>query len=94
MRKISILDSREEMSALDTLNGLGSLEMLSSQVQAIWSQAKKITFPESYAQVKNIVVAGMGGSVLGTHLVQSVFKAQLTVPVLIAPDYILPSFVN
>ena len=94
MRKISILDSREEMSALDTLNGLGSLEMLSSQVQAIWSQAKKITFPESYAQVKNIVVAGMGGSVLGTHLIQSVFKAQLTVPVLIAPDYILPSFVN
>ena len=94
MRKISILDSREEMSALDTLNALGSLEMLGSQVQAIWSEAKKITFPESYAHVKNIVVAGMGGSVLGTHLIQSVFKDQLTVPVLIVPDYTLPSFVN
>jgi glucose/mannose-6-phosphate isomerase len=36
----------------------------------------------------------MGGSVLGTHVIQTLYKDHLQVPVVIAPDYTVPSFVN
>jgi len=88
------LDDREAMFKLDTKNALGSIEMLGSQVQQIWELSQKLEFDESYRQVANIVVAGMGGSILGTHVIQTVFKDVLTMPVLIVPDYEMPSFVN
>lgn len=94
MSPITFLDSIEEMKKLDAQNALGSIEMLGSQIQQVWKEAQAIPFDPSYSQVKNIVVAGMGGSVLGTHVIQTLFKDELKVPVLIAPDYELPSFVN
>ncbi len=94
MRTVSILDSRQEISQLDTMNMLGSIEQLGSQVQQIWKDAQSVHFEESYRHVKNVVVAGMGGSALGTHVIQTVFKEELGIPVLIVPDYELPSFVN
>ncbi len=88
------LDSREEMQKLDVQNALGSIEMMASQIQQVWKEVQNIQFSEPYRGVKNVVVAGMGGSVLGTHVIQTVFKDELKVPVMIAPDYELPSFVN
>lgn len=94
MRTVSMLDSRKEISELDQMNMLGSIEQLGSQVQQIWKDAQSVHFDESYCKVKNVVVAGMGGSALGTHVIQTVFKEELGIPVLIVPDYELPSFVN
>lgn len=94
MRNSSFLDSREELQAIDSLNALGSIEQLGSQVQQIWEDSKSLQFDDSYRQVKNVVVAGMGGSALGTHVIQTVFKDELHIPVLVVPDYELPSFVN
>jgi glucose/mannose-6-phosphate isomerase len=36
----------------------------------------------------------MGGSVLGTHVIQTLFKDQIKLPITIAPDYEVPAFVN
>ena len=90
----TFLDSREEISKLDESNALGSIEQLGSQVQQIWEEAKKLAVDSSYRDVTNVVVAGMGGSSLGTHVIQAVFKEELGVPVIIAPDYTVPNFVN
>jgi glucose/mannose-6-phosphate isomerase len=94
MRKISILDNREEVQKLDENNALGSIEMLNSQIQQIWAEAQKLKFDASYKDIDNVVVAGMGGSILGTHVIQTVFKEEIKVPVIIAPDYSVPTFVN
>lgn len=94
MRSVSILDSRSEIAALDVMNALGSIEQLGSQVQQIWEDSKSLQFDDSYKQIRNVVVAGMGGSALGTHVIQTVFKDELHIPVLVVPDYELPSFVN
>lgn len=94
MRSVSILDSRQEISELDKMNMLGSIEQLGSQVQQIWKDSQSVKFDESYRSVKNVVVAGMGGSALGTHVIQAVFKDELKMPLLVVPDYELPSFVN
>ena len=94
MRAVPALDSHEEIKKLDENNLLGSIEMLGSQVQQIWKDAQSLQFDESYRTVKQVVVAGMGGSALGTHVIQTVFKEELNIPVLLIPDYKLPSFVN
>jgi len=94
MRNISILDSRQEIGTLDQMNMLGSIEQLGSQVQQIWNDAQNVKFDDSYRTVKNVIVAGMGGSALGAHIIQTVFKEELAIPVIVIPDYELPNFVN
>ncbi len=90
----SILNSREEIAKLDRSQVLLSIEQLGSQVQQIWEIAKGLQIDPSYKNVTNVVVAGMGGSALGTHVIQTVFKDELRVPVTIVPDYEMPQFVN
>lgn len=90
----NMIDSREQIAELDKSNVLGSIEQMGSQVQQVWEIAKTLKFDSSYREVTNVVVAGMGGSVLGTHVIQTVFKDELKVPVTIVPDYTLPEFVN
>lgn len=94
MRTVSLLDSRDEIKTIDVDNALGSIEMLGSQVQQIWELAQGVHFDESYRSITSVVVAGMGGSALGTHVIQSVFKDELKMPVLVVPDYTMPSFVD
>lgn len=89
-----ILDSREEIEKLDTNQGLFSIEHIGSQIKQTWEETRKIEFPTEYKNVRNIVVAGMGGSAYGTHVIQTLFKDELTVPVFSIPDYTLPSWVN
>lgn len=91
---MNILDSREDMKKLDTNNGLRSIEELSSQIKQAWEETRAISFPDSYKNVRNVVVAGMGGSAYGTHVIQTLFKDELKVPVFSIPDYTLPAWVN
>lgn len=90
----SILDSREEMGKLDPNGGLSSIEQVGSQIKQVWDETREINFPKDYAEVQNIVVAGMGGSAYGTHVIQTLFKDELKVPVFSIPDYALPAWVN
>lgn len=94
MTKTPFLDDRDGIAKLDESNALGSIEMLGDQAQHIWEYAQQLTIDPSYRDVTNVVVAGMGGSALGTHVIQTVYKEELHVPVIIAPDYTVPNFVN
>ncbi len=44
--------------------------------------------------IKNIVVAGLGGSAIGGDLVRSYFAERLNIPFFICRNYTLPNFVN
>lgn len=44
--------------------------------------------------IKNIVVAGMGGSALGAHIARSLLGDSLKLPLFIINNYELPAFVN
>jgi len=91
---MGILDSRDGIAKVDPNHGLQAIEQLGSQVQQLWEQSRSIEFPDSYKQATNVVVAGMGGSAYGTHVIQTLFKEQLKVPVTVIPDYTLPAYVN
>lgn len=88
------LDSREEIAKIDPSNILGSVEALPDQIFDTWTQAKKITFPDGYNSVSSVIVAGMGGSALGSIVLKHLFKDQLAVPIEIYSHYHLPGYVS
>lgn len=90
----TILDTREELLQVDTQNALASIEQLGSQIQHIYELAESLSFDPTYSNISNVVVAGMGGSAYGTHVIQTLFKNELKVPVTVVPDYTVPAYVN
>jgi len=90
----SILDSRDQIKKLDQSNLLSSAEALPDQIQDAWDQTKDLIIPSEYQNIKNIVVSGMGGSALGSHLIKGLYKAELKIPFEVVSHYNLPGYVN
>lgn len=55
---------------------------------------KNYTFRNKPTPVKNIVLAGLGGSGIGAEIVANYIDKQLQVPLVICKDYFLPGFVD
>lgn len=91
---MAILDSRDEIRAIDQHNVLGSIEQLPDQLIDAWEQTKPLIFPDSYTSVKNVIVSGMGGSALGSILLKHLYKDQLQLPIEVYSHYHLPAYVN
>jgi glucose/mannose-6-phosphate isomerase len=89
----SILDSRKEIAKIDKENMMGSIEELGNQVKHAWEDLKSISF-QPIAEIKNVVIAGMGGSGLGADVIKHLFKDELKVPLDYVHDYTLPGYVN
>lgn len=87
-------DFNKAIDELDESNMVGSLEQLGDQVQHVWEQAQAVTFDKSYQDINKVIVAGMGGSALGTRVIKSVYRDQLKLPVDICSDYTLPNYVD
>jgi len=88
------LDSIEEIKKIDTDNVLGSIMDLPKQCEDAWENAKDIVVPESYRDVTNIIMSGMGGSGLGARIIESVYHNQLKYPLTRVNDYDLPKFAD
>ncbi len=88
------LDNLEEIKKLDSKDMLGSLNLLSKQIDQILKQSVGFKAPVNYKKVQNLVVAGMGGSTLGAHIIKSLFFSELKIPVEIVNSYHLPAYVN
>jgi glucose/mannose-6-phosphate isomerase len=89
----SILDSREQIAALDKSNMIGSIESLADQVKHAWEDVKKLSanYPE---EIKQVVVVGMGGSALGADVFRHLFKTSLNIPFEVYNSYQLPAYIN
>ncbi len=90
----SILDSREKIKAIDSHNLLGSVEALPDQILDTLGQIKDFVTPADYKDIKNIVVSGMGGSVLASHIIKNLYKSELKVPFDVVSHYDLPAYVD
>lgn len=88
------LDDIAAMMKLDTVGVVGSIEQLGGQCKQAWEEVPKITFPDSYKTITNIVFSGMGGSALGAYVMKSLFSDVLPVPFEVVNDYHLPPYVN
>lgn len=90
----NILDNLQEIKKLDTKNMLGSLESLAKQVEEVGRAVDKLKFSDDYKKVQRIVVAGMGGSALGAHIIKSLFQKELDITLNIINDYHIPAYVD
>lgn len=93
MTKTSILDSREEIAKLDKSNMLGSIESLADQIKHAREETKKIRFTAG-EEIRNVVLAGMGGSALGPDVVKHLYKEKFKVPYDFVNSYSLPGYVD
>lgn len=79
---------------LDPKDVYGSTGMLASQIEQIWRDTKSLNFPNIYKDFENIILCGMGGSAYSGYIINSLFKSQLSIPLISNNDYDLPSFAN
>lgn len=88
------IDSREKIARIDIENVLGSVEALPDQLLHAWQDASKVSVPDSYKNIKNIVMTGMGGSGLGAGVIESLFADSIKFPLVRINEYRLPEWVN
>lgn len=73
---------------------VGSLERFADQCREGFAGGRQVRFPARYRSADAIVVAGMGGSTLGSDVVRAVFAGELPIPFSIVNGYELPAYVG
>ncbi|NQV37845.1 MAG: bifunctional phosphoglucose/phosphomannose isomerase [Candidatus Marinimicrobia bacterium] len=55
---------------------------------------ESITLNQSYSEIRNIVIAGMGGSAIGGDIIRALVGSTLKVPLVVSRHYELPAWVD
>lgn len=85
------LDQHQEFLKIDKSNMLQEIIELPEQLQKAWELGQN--FPLSdYSSIRQIVVAGMGGSAIGASLVKAYTAPFLQIPLEVHRDYLLPGW--
>ena len=72
---------------------LNSIKAYPKQFSTAWKDTRKINLPEELSPVREIVVAGMGGSNFGARIIKSAFESDSIIcPIEIVNGYDLPSY--
>ncbi|HUQ42306.1 MAG TPA: bifunctional phosphoglucose/phosphomannose isomerase [Candidatus Limnocylindrales bacterium] len=90
----SVIESVEAIRAADPANMLDRIKDLGKQVRDAWEITKGAKLPPAYADVRNITLAGMGGSAIGGDFAASLLADDLKIPMSIHRDYGLPGYVG
>ena len=87
------LDDLDYFNQLDTLNLLGEIDALPDQLQAAYELGMNHVLPD-WNDLKQVVIAGMGGSAIGADLLAGYCASLAPVPVFVQRDYGLPAFAH
>lgn len=90
----SVIESVERIRAADPGNMLDRIKDLPKQVRDAWTIARAAQIPPAHGDVRNITVAGMGGSAIGGDLAAALLADELKVPMSVHRDYGLPAYVG
>src|SRR5436309_5212531 len=90
----SAIESVERIRAGDPEDMLGRIKELGQQIRDAWAIAAKATLPPAYGDVRNITVAGMGGSAIGGDFAAALLADELKVPMTVHRDYGLPAYIG
>lgn len=91
---MSISNNFSQIKKLDKANVLGSIELLSKQVEQAWRETKKLKIPADYRKVKNAVINGMGGSALGGQIIKSLYSDEIGLPFEVINSCTVPGYVG
>ncbi|HEY6202978.1 MAG TPA: bifunctional phosphoglucose/phosphomannose isomerase [Candidatus Limnocylindria bacterium] len=90
----AVIESVERIRAADPGNMLDRIKDLPKQVRDAWTIARAAQLPPAHGDVRNITVAGMGGSAIGGDLAAALLAGELKVPMNVHRDYGLPAYVG
>jgi len=90
----SVIESVERIRTADPGNMLDRIKDLPKQVRDAWKITNASTLPPAHGDVRNITVAGMGGSAIGGDLAAALLADELKVPMSVHRDYGLPAYVG
>jgi glucose/mannose-6-phosphate isomerase len=85
------LDDLNRFKELDTLNMLGEIDNLPNQLGYAYQLGIRFDLPD-WKDIKQVVIAGMGGSAIGADLLVSYIASLSLMPVSVHRDYGLPLF--
>jgi glucose/mannose-6-phosphate isomerase len=88
-----ILDRWEEFQGKDPGNMLAEIDNLPEQLGKAWTLGQDTPL-EASTGIKNIVLAGMGGSAIGADLLQAYAFSQVAIPITVWRNYGMPNFVG
>lgn len=86
------LDDVQAFAALDPQNMLAEINGLPDQLQAAWDLSQYQPLPPG--PVRQVLIAGMGGSAIGADLLAAYARPVCSVPVLVHRDYGLPAWAS
>ncbi|HAL49899.1 MAG: Bifunctional phosphoglucose/phosphomannose isomerase [Candidatus Uhrbacteria bacterium GW2011_GWD2_41_121] len=89
-----MLNNTKTFKTYDKADIAYGIERLAKQVDIAFEATEWFSFPSSYKSCDTIVVAGMGGSALGAHVVQTSCAKKLKKPMVFVHDYQLPAWVG
>ncbi len=90
----AVLDDAVERRRLDPAGMLASVAGLPGQCRDAWAAAQSFDVPASYADIKRIMVAGMGGSAIAGDLWRVLIQRECAIPVFNVRQYDLPPFID
>jgi len=85
------LDDLDYFKKIDTLNMLGEIDNLPDQLAGAYELGMQHPLPD-VKYVRQVVIAGMGGSAIGADLLASYCASLASLPVSVHRDYGLPLF--
>lgn len=86
-----ILDNANVVAQRDPENALG---VAARQFEQTYFNAE-VRHPEhDDRSIQNIVITGMGGSALAALLAKVLFQTELSIPIEVSREYVLPAYVN
>ncbi len=91
---VASLDDRATVERLDPHGLLGRIEALPEQCAEAWRRAADFALPARYADPREVVVLGMGGSAIAGDILRSLAALSGRKPVSVVRGYDLPSFVG
>ena len=85
-------DSVAGCRALDPADMLGRLLEFPAQLRPAYDAGRRLALPAGYKHIRQVVVAGMGGSAIAGDYAAALLRDRCRVPVLVWRDYGLPAF--
>ena len=93
MRKMN-LDDLSNIQQIDKQNMLGEIDGLPDQLANAWALGQSLPDPGSAQGVRQVIIAGMGGSAIGADLLAAYIAPFCKVPVIVHRDYGLPAWAH
>ncbi|KAA3645441.1 MAG: bifunctional phosphoglucose/phosphomannose isomerase [Chloroflexi bacterium] len=83
------LNDLAHIKALDAEDMIGHINDLPDQLQRAWELGQELELPQ-WEGIRQVIVAGMGGSAIGADLLASYAQSLSSVPIFVHRDYEVP----